>query len=416
MVRLVVFIAVLLVIDLYAFQAVRFLTRQSPDWQRYWYLLYWGISAACFGIILAAQFSDWHLWPKAFRTYSFAMVFIVFVSKLFIDVFLVADDIVRLIRFAAMKIPTLFNAGPSSGHTGPAITRSEFLVRAGMLVGAVPFFSLLYGMVSGAHNYRIHRVSIPHKGLPPALDGFRIVQISDIHTGSFHSPEPLQKAVDLINSLEADVVFFTGDLVNNKHEEALPHARALSGIRSRHGVYSVFGNHDYGDYARWPSAEAKSRNFQQLKALHLQLGWNLLMDEHAYMTAGNEKLAVVGVQNWSGRGNFQQYGNIEKAMLGFEPGTFNILLSHDPSHWDAQVRDRYPDLHLTLSGHTHGMQFGVEVPGFKWSPAQYFYRQWAGLYSAGMQHLYVNRGLGYIGYPGRVGILPEITLMELKNS
>jgi predicted MPP superfamily phosphohydrolase len=391
------------------------MARQSPEWQRYLYAIYWLISAACFGVILAAQVTDWHLWPKAFRTYSFAMVFIFFVSKLFIDVFLLADDLLRVVRFLVLKGQSAF--GAVAGGTGArGISRSTFLVRAGLLMGAVPFFSLVYGMISGATNFRIHRVKLRHPGLPSAFDGFRIVQVSDIHTGSFHNGEALHRAARMVNDLKGDVVFFTGDLVNNRHEEALPYVDTLRSIRAPHGVFSIFGNHDYGDYVHWPSPEAKAANLEQLKDLQAALGWRLLIDEHAYIEKDGSKMGVIGVQNWSGRANFQRYGDLQKALKGFQPGAFNVLLSHDPSHWDAQVRSQHPDIHLTLSGHTHGMQFGVEVPGFKWSPAQYFYKEWAGLYRAPGQQLYVNRGLGYIGYPGRVGILPEITLIELQST
>jgi predicted MPP superfamily phosphohydrolase len=415
MVRLLVFIAVLLAIDLYAFQAVRFLSRNAGDWQRAWFILYWVVSISCFAIIITAQVSDWHMWPKAFRTYSFALVFIVFISKLLVDVFLLTDDLVRLVRLVWMKwngAPA--DAGPVAVARG--ISRSDFLVKAGMIAGAIPFFSLLYGMISGVNNYRVHRVRLPLRGLPASLDGFRIVQVSDIHTGSFHSREPLERAVDIVNAQKADLVCFTGDLVNNKHEEALPYADILGGMKGKHGVYSILGNHDYGDYTRWNSPEEKAANLENLKGLHARMGWKLLIDAHDYVDTGAGMLGVIGVQNWSGRANFQRYGDLAKAAHGLTPGAVNILLSHDPSHWDAQVRKHRSDIHLTLSGHTHGMQFGVEVPGFKWSPAQYFYREWAGLYKGDGQFLYVNRGLGYIGYPGRVGILPEITVIELATA
>ncbi len=410
MLRLFLFIAVLLALDVYAFQAVRHVTRPYPEWQRFWFTAWWLVSLACYAVIVVAQFTDWHMWPKAFRTYSFALVFIVFVSKLFIDAFLVVDDLARLFRYAgSYLVPSTRGAAG-----GLRISRLDFLVRAGLVAGAIPFVSLIYGMVSGVDDFRVRRIRLRHRGLATAFRNFRIVQVSDIHTGSYHSDKPLKKAVGMINALEPDVVFFTGDLVNNRHQEALPFVPLLQSIRAPHGVFSILGNHDYGDYTRWPSEEAKQENLSKLKALHGTLGWNLLIDGHAYIRRGDDRLAVVGVQNWSGRAGFQRYGDLDKAVRGVEYGSFNILLSHDPSHWDAQVRGNHPGLHLTLSGHTHGMQFGVEIPGFRWSPAQYFYRQWAGLYGAPDQHLYVNRGLGYIGYPGRVGILPEITVIELE--
>lgn len=410
MLRAFLFIAVLLVIDLYAWQAVWFSIRSfNPSTAKIIFWSYWLVSCLCFALILLANFTDWHLWPKALRTYSFALVFILFVSKLIVSVFLLADDVLRLIRYAGIKT---VQAIQPSGTAVTGISRAEFLVKAGLLAGAIPFFSLIWGMMYGAYQYTIRRTKVDVSGLPDEFRNFRIVHISDLHTGSFHSKEPLQRAVKMINDLNPDLICFTGDLVNDQHSELLPFVKTLSQLKATHGVYSVLGNHDYGDYYRWPSEEEKRNNLNKLITLQKEIGWKLLIDEHTYIERNGKKMAIAGVQNWSGRAGFQRYGQLEKAIEGLSGSFFNLLLSHDPSHWRNQVL-KHEHINLTLSGHTHGMQFGIEVPGWKWSPAQYFYREWAGLYAEGKQRIYVNRGLGYIGYPGRVGILPEITLIEL---
>jgi predicted MPP superfamily phosphohydrolase len=409
-IRAFIFIAILFVIDLYAFQAVRFTIKNlNPSAARIICWSYWAVSAICFGLILLANFTDWHLWPKALRTYSFAMIFILFFSKLMVVVFLLTDDVIRALRYAGIKTVQAFNPADKPVN---AITRAEFLVKAGLIAGAIPFFSLIWGMLYGVYQFTVRKVKIGVKDLPGEFLNFRIIQISDLHTGSFQSGEPLQKAVNMINRLKPDVIFFTGDLVNDRHIELLPYLETLKSLKARFGIYSVLGNHDYGDYYRWPSEEDKRDNLQKLIGIQKQLGWKLLMDEHDYIDIAGKKIAVAGVQNWSGRAGFQRYGNLEKAIKGINGSFLNILLTHDPSHWRKEVL-KHQHIHLTLSGHTHGMQFGIEVPGWKWSPAQYFYKEWAGLYAEGHQKLYVNRGLGFIGYPGRVGIMPEITLIEL---
>jgi predicted MPP superfamily phosphohydrolase len=227
--------------------------------------------------------------------------------------------------------------------------------------------------------------------------------------------KPLAEAVRMVNDLKPDLIFFTGDLVNDLHHEVLPFKQILSGLKARHGVISILGNHDYGDYYRWPDKASKEENLRALIGIHRDMGWDILLDEHRYIEKEGEKIAVIGVQNWSARMNFARYGNLNKAIEGLQFQPLNILLSHDPSHWRAEVLGQQQNIHLTLSGHTHGFQFGVDLPGFKWSPVQYMYKEWADMYSENNQHLYVNRGLGFIGYPGRVGILPEITCFELQE-
>jgi predicted MPP superfamily phosphohydrolase len=416
--RLIIFLSILLVLDLYAFQSIRFLCKALPASQvRAIYISYLVVSLFCFGIIVAGNIVDWHTWNKSFRMYSFAIVIIVFLSKIFIDVFLLFDDVVRVLQWIVLKTARLFNRTEAINETGKLIiSRSGFIVKLGLFIAAVPFFSLIYGMINGAYNYRKRKVTLTLNNLPASFDGFKIVQISDIHSGSFTHTGPLEEAVRMINELDADVVFFTGDLVNDKHEEALPYLETLRKIKSRHGVFSIFGNHDYGDYVKWESPEAKKENVRKLADVHKQLGWDLLLDEHRYLEQNGERISIIGVQNWSARLGFQRYGSLEKAVKGIHYAPVNILLSHDPSHWHTEVTKKYKEIDLTLSGHTHGFQFGVEIPGFKWSPVQYIYKEWADLYQDKNQFLYVNRGLGFLVYPGRVGILPEITLIELKKA
>ncbi|MBC8084445.1 MAG: metallophosphoesterase, partial [Hymenobacter sp.] len=289
---------------------------------------------------------------------------------------------------------------------------------AALLLGAVPLVSLIWGMLKGGTDYTVKRVTLRFPNLPASFDGFRVLQISDLHTGSFQSKEPLRRAVATINQQQADLVCMTGDLVNDYAHEVEEHIETLAGIRSSLPIYSILGNHDYSDYVDWTKQggiEAKRANLARIKQNHANIGWELLLDEARTVERNGEKITILGVQNWGARG-FAKYGQLAKAHAAADPTVpFKILLSHDPSHWDEQVHG-YQDIDLTLSGHTHGMQFGVNLPFLKWSPVQYVYKQWAGLYQRGRQHLYVNTGLGFIGYPGRVGFLPEITVFELRRA
>jgi predicted MPP superfamily phosphohydrolase len=416
--RIVIFIIILLLIDIYAFQAFRFVARNfSRKAIRWVKTIYWLISGFCFGIIAFTQFTNWHSWNIYFRTYGVAMLIIFILPKFILAIFVLFDDLVRLLRWLSIKISGWFKTPEQieTVHSGKPLSRSGFIIKAGLIIASIPFFSLIYGMAFNAYNYRIRRMRLILPDLPASFDSFKIVQVSDIHTGSFLSTEPLAHAVNLINEQKPDVVFFTGDLVNYNHTEALNYVDTLKKIEAKNGVFSIFGNHDYGDYYKWKNPADKENDIQGLKNIHNQLGWKLLWDEHHDIEQDGEKITVIGVQNCSAHG-FSNYGSLEKATKDINYSPVNILLSHDPSHWRKSVLNKYPNINLTLSGHTHGMQFGVEVPGFKWSPVQYLYKEWAGMYQEKNQYLYVNRGLGFIGYPGRVGILPEITVIELKKN
>lgn len=415
--HVLIFLIILAFIDFYAFQAFRYATRScSQTIIRRIIILYWFVSCFCYALIILTQFTDWHSWNIYFRTYSLALLIILIPSKIVLSLFVLIDDLVRFFHWLSIKISSWFQRPKpiKTSKQGKTLSRSDFIIKMGLLVGSIPFFSMIYGMVFNAYNYQVRKLRLVLPDLPGSFDGFKIVQISDIHTGSFLSTEPLARAVNIINGQKPDVVFFTGDLVNYNHEEALLYIDILKKIEAIHGVISIFGNHDYGDYYKWKNLEAKKNDILELRKIHGQIGWHLLWDEHLNIEQYGEKITVIGVQNCSSHG-FSNYGSLEKATKNINYSPVNILLSHDPSHWNKEVTKKFPNIDLTLSGHTHGMQFGVEIPGFKWSPIQYIYKEWAGLYREKNQYLYVNRGLGFIGYPGRVGILPEITVIELRK-
>ncbi len=416
--RVLFFAVLLIVLDIYVFQAFKFAFRNSSELvQKTTTIIFWSMTAFCVGVLLVSRVYDWDLWPKALKTYAGAFIFVLTFSKIFILIFLLTDDIFRGGRWAFDKIfsspakADALKAIPANG-----ITRSDFLVRTGIILASLPFVSLIYGMVRGAYDYQVKRVKLKLPNIPAGFNGYKIVQISDLHVGSFVSTEPLEEAVKIINALKPDLILFTGDLVNNKAEEVLPHKPALSKLKAKHGIYSTLGNHDYGDYVMWDSQEEKMNNLRSLINHHREMGWDILLDEHRHVEHNGDKITLIGVQNYSMHLRFPKYGSLPKATKDIQYSDFNILLSHDPSHWRGEVLSDFSNIHLTLAGHTHGFQFGVELPNFKWSPVQYVYKEWAGLYSESHQHLYVNRGLGFLGYPGRVGILPEITVFELEKA
>jgi len=281
-----------------------------------------------------------------------------------------------------------------------------------MLLGGGLFGSLVYGF-GNKYNYQLRKFQLTFENLPGSFKGLKIAHISDIHSGSFTEKSAVKRGVQKIIDQQPDIILFTGDLVNNKSEEMDDYMEIFKELKAPMGVFSIFGNHDYGDYTHWETKEEKIQNLERLKQVHASLGWRLMLDENIPVEKNGERISLIGVQNISGKSGFKSYGDLSKAYSGVEKSDFQILMSHDPSHWDAEVRKNFPDIDLMLAGHTHGMQFGVEIPGFKWSPVQYFYKQWAGLYQTGNQTLYINRGFGFIGYPGRVGILPEISIIEL---
>jgi predicted MPP superfamily phosphohydrolase len=415
--RILIVGIILIFIDLYFYQAVRTVMAGSARKNLVFYI-YWGFTVLSFLIFLTPTFIPIQDWPKFVRVYLFAFVLMVLISKIIGSLFLAVDDIIRLFRWIGsyfVKAPE-----PLEGEIlkdPHAISRLKFLNYVAVGMAVLPFAGFVYGMIKGAFNYKVHRVKVVLPNLPASFNGLKIVQISDIHSGSFVSASPLEAAVKLINEQNADLVLFTGDLVNDRAVEVEPYMETLSKITAPMGVYSTLGNHDYGDYVSWDSREAKMNNLLDLKKKHAQMGWKLMMNEHVAIKKGDDEIALIGIENWGGNLNFPKYGDMKKAYAGTEKYPVKLLLSHDPSHWSKQVREEYKDVDITFSGHTHGFQFGIEIPGLiKWSPSQFVYKQWAGLYTEENQHIYVNRGLGFLGYPGRVGIMPEITVMELYNS
>ena len=404
---------VLLTLDVYIFQAVRYVFRQfSPTTKHVATAVYWLVSLLALASFFYYNLSDKVAMSRDTRTLLFSLIFINYASKFFGILVLVVDDLGRAGRWAWAQLRAE-STTPTTAE-GNTISRSDFLVKTSLVATALPALGMTYGIVSGAHDYRVRRlrVSLPH--LPASFDGIRIAQLSDIHSGSFFNKTAVQGGVDLLLSEKPDVVFFTGDLVNNQATEIQDYFSIFGQVTAPLGVFSTLGNHDYGDYISWPSPQAKRQNLDLLKAAHAEMGWELLLDEHRMLREGDGTLAIIGIENW-GTGGFAQYGNLAQAHRGTAAADVRLLLSHDPSHWDAQVRPSYPDINIAFAGHTHGMQFGIETPSFRWSPVQYRYPRWAGLYQEGPQYLYVNRGYGYLAFPGRIGILPEVTIMELTR-
>lgn len=406
--RAAIFVFFLFLLDLYVFQAFKeVFENYSGQTRLLLNCFYWVLSSICFGYILLSILEVNHSWNPSFNIILRAFVFITIFAKLPVLTLLLLDEFRRLLIY-------MFGV---TNISGGLVERSQILSKVALILGAVPFVSLLYGLVRNPYRYKLHKEKIGIKNLPEALNGLKLVQISDIHSGSFTFKEPVKRAVEIINEQKADFVFFTGDMVNSIAEEMERFVDVFDKIKSKYGTFSVKGNHDYGDYHRWASKEEKRANNRQFEDIQKRMGWDLLMNENRVLDVNGEKVAIIGVENISGKIHFSKYGDLNKAYGGCEECPVKILLSHDPSHWTTETTKKYKDIDLTLSGHTHGMQFGIEIPGWlKWSPIQYIYKQWAGLYKEGEQYLYVNRGLGFLGYPGRVGILPEITLLELETT
>ncbi len=411
--RIVFFLSVIIILDLIAFQGFYVFTENYSLSTRQWVnYSYWAVSLCCYFLVAFAQSTLWSGLNKYFKTYSISILFIIIASKLLLDIFVLTADIISLLQWVLMKIIYLLTKSELHDLT---IHLSEFIITIGLITASILFLTMIYGMLFNTYRYQTKRLKLILPNLPASFDGFKIIQISDLHTGSFFNSKPLTKAVNIINEQKADIVFFTGDLVNNKHKEVLPYIDILGKIEATFGVFSIFGNHDYGDYVNWQNREAKQNNIQKLKEVHKMMGWNLLWDEHRTIEQNGEHITVIGIQNWRSHG-LQSYGSLEKATENIHYSNVNILLSHDPSLWKKEVIKNYHNIDLTLSGHTHGMQFGIETACIKWSPVQYIYKEWAGLYKHNNQYLYTNRGLGFLGYHGRVGILPEITVIELRKT
>ncbi|MDZ4844684.1 MAG: metallophosphoesterase [Chitinophagales bacterium] len=421
MLRFLIFYSIVtglvLLIDIYAFQAVRSSSSElSPSAKRIINIIYWSLTVLTLASLTTVLFFPFDKWPTALRMYLFSFIMLIYLTKIVVLPFVFFDDILRGIAW----ITRFFADKPADGSPLPPITRSKFIGQLAMVAGGIPLALGINGILRNAYNYKIHRVKVALPHLPESFNGLKIVQISDVHSGSFVSRSQVERGIEMINKENADLVFFTGDIVNYRAEEMLAFSDVFEKIRAKEGVYSIFGNHDYADYVRWSPGEeesGKAANRKLLSEIHKGMGWSLLLNENRILRRGNDTLAIIGSENWSNSGRFHTYGNMSKACAGCETADVKLLLSHDPSHWEGEILKQYPDIDIQFAGHTHGAQLGVEIPGFiKWSPSQYLYKQWAGLYQEGKQYLYVNRGFGFIGFHGRIGILPEITVMELVKA
>lgn len=344
---------------------------------------------------------------KTMLVLAFALM--VYIPKMVLALIMITEDIFRVGKGSVTYL------AKKKGDQPFLASRRKFVSQLGLGFAAIPFMSILYGIFEGKYNFKVIKQRIYFPDLPEEFDGFTITQISDIHSGSFDNSEKINYAIDLINEQNSDMILFTGDIVNTHAREMVPWINTFNRIKKhKYGKYSVLGNHDYGEYVSWPTPADKENNFQAIKNLYGQIDFKLLLNEHTVIEKGDQKIALVGVENWGH--NFKKAGDLNKASNGLTSNDFKILMSHDPSHWDYEVQHHDKNFHLTLSGHTHGMQFGIEIPGyFKWSLAQYVYKQWAGLYENKGRYVYVNRGFGFHAYSGRVGIMPEITVIELKK-
>lgn len=413
--RFIISFLCLPIAEIYSFILVRSTLRSLPHpWRIGLMTLYILVTLATWIGLLFFRKIDWTLLPSVVKNIYIAFTIGFLVGKLLILLIMVIDDARRILQWLTTKIVPSTTTPSITTSPTEGISRSLFLKRMALLLGGLSVTGFLYGMTN-RYQYRIKRISLKFDHLPAAFKGMKVLQLSDIHSGSFQDHQAVQHGINMALQEKPDIIFFTGDLVNNKAEEITPYLNAFSQLTAPMGVYSVLGNHDYGDYVSWPSPASKNKNLEDLKAAHSKMGWKLMMNEHIILEKGEDKIAVIGIENWSAKANFPKHGDMKQAYTGLTEKNipFKILLSHDPSHFDAQVITDYPDIDLTLSGHTHGMQFGIEIPNFKWSPSQFVYKKWAGLYETGKQFLYVNRGFGFLGYPGRLGILPEITVIEL---
>ena len=395
------FLAVIL--EIYTFQALKTVSKNKL--LRYGFLL---VSVLVYINFFATVFSyDRRDGQTPQFQLSMGLVLTLLIPKLIIVLLLFGEDIYR---FFVKIISAL-----SSSETKEIPGRRKFISQLALGLAAIPFVSFIYGIIQGKYNYKVLKYQLTFDDLPEAFDGYTITQISDIHSGSFTNKEKIQYGVDLINEQNSDLLLFTGDIVNNTADEMNDWIDVFAQLKAKDGKYSILGNHDYGDYMKWEKPEDKVKNFEEIKNVHQKIGFDLLLDEHRYLEKNNQKIALLGVENW-GKG-FNQKGDLEKASKGVVKEDFKILMSHDPSHWEYKVKKDNFNYHLTLSGHTHGLQMGIEIPGFfKWSPSQYVYKQWAGLYEEFGRYINVNRGFGYHAFPGRVGIWPEITVIELKKA
>jgi predicted MPP superfamily phosphohydrolase len=403
--RLLILFLILFVVEVYAYQALRTLVKAKSI------LVFYQILSVLFLVFIVYSFTqfDRSVGQTSQTMRTMGLLLLIYIPKIILTLVLFGEDIFR-VGFGSVNHFAKFNDSVDF-----LASRRKFISQIGLGIAAVPFLSLIYGVTTGKYNYKVIKQRIFFPDLPDAFDGLTITHISDVHSGSFDNPDKINYAIDLINEQNSDLILFTGDIVNTDAKEMHPWIDTFKRIKEhKYGKFSVLGNHDYGEYVTWPSEAAKEKNFQDIKDLHRQIDFKLMLNEHAFIENGTDKIALVGVENWGVK--FKKVGDLQKASNGLSKDDFKIVMSHDPSHWDAEINNHERNFHLTLSGHTHGMQFGIEIPGIiKWSPIQYVYKQWAGLYENLGRYVYVNRGFGFHAYSGRVGIMPEITVIELKK-
>ncbi len=432
--RIIVILVIFVLFDLYAFQSVKGLTsgltvipRRSI---RYFY---WALSIGFYVLFILTISGRMNEADRTFRTITTTIFFALVLSKILMIMPLLVEDVYRIFNKIFTLIFGKSSALPIENESSKfLVSRKKFISQISAGIGVVTFSGLTYGVVKGAHNYKLHKQSIALKNLPKNFNNIKIGHISDIHSGSFWDKNAVSKGVELLMSQKPDIVFFTGDLVNNIAEEMNEYKSIFGKIKAPLGVFSTLGNHDYGDYHQWADktpnfsrrysmdkshmSPLQKKNLEDLIQVHADMGWRLLMNEHVPLEINGEKIAVLGIENYGNKRGFPKYGIMENAYLNTQEYPVKLLLSHDPSHWEAEVLNKYKDVDVMFAGHTHGAQFGIETAGFKWSPIKYLYKQWAGLYQEGNQYLYVNRGFGYLGYPGRLGIRPEVSIISLKNT
>lgn len=399
----------LFLIDLYAYQAFKTI---FPDktWLK---IVFWGFHIllyAAMGALIPSMFNGSIKESHIFLFFS--LIIALYIPKALIDIVLMVEDISRFVRFIA----SFFTENKVIAPHGHQISRARFMSQTALVLGAIPFVAIINGIIRTKYNYQVNKIKIPILDLPAEFEGFTITQISDLHSGSFDNLDEVARGMDLVNAQKSDIIVFTGDLINFNIKEVEGFQPIYSKLKAKEGVLATLGNHDYYYSNREAGKEEKAAHLEKVAGTHATYGWKLLRNQNHIIQRGEAKLAMLGVDNWGNSQYFPQEGKLDLAIQGAEEAQVKVLLSHDPSHWDAVVRPEFPSVNLTLSGHTHGFQFGIEIPGFKFSPAQWMYPQWAGLYQQAQQYLYVNRGFGFLGFSGRVGIRPEITVLELVRA
>jgi uncharacterized protein len=404
-----------LIIDLYTFRGITALINSFENRYRIFINIgFWSVTAFTFVFLLWFYVSmNRFSYQEVYKYVTFFMGFFIlfYVPKLFFIVFQFIQDLIYLLARVAGAI---FPKNTFISHNALLISRSDFMLQLGVIIASIPFLSIIWGIWKGKYNYRVKEINLSFPNLPESHNGLTFIQISDLHLGSFTgNSHKLEPAIEMINKLDPDYIFFTGDLVNNISVEAEEFLPLLQKLKAKYGKYSILGNHDYGEYYSWPSEKAREENMVKLISCHKEAGFILLKNESVLLEKNGETIGLIGVENW-GLPPFPQYGNLNKAYSPVKDSAFKILMSHDPSHWDAEVR-QFTDIDITLSGHTHGMQFAFNIPGWRWSPVKFRYPRWAGLYQENKQVLYVNIGLGFIGFPGRVGTPPEISMFTLNR-